>query len=683
MPGKILVIDDDRFMRQVLSDLLGGEGYQVILAADGEEGCRLAGEELPDAILVDLVMPRRDGIETCRALRADPRFAYTPILMMTSSADMQARVNPFRVGADDYLAKPFEDFELLARLAGNLAKRRAIRALEDRARDSEALLEISASVTSSLDTVEILRRIVARIADLLKGVYRCSIALIQEDERFGHVLASSDNPDLPEVCLDLQKYPEIREVMRSGEPLLIENVEQDPILDEVRSFLPEEKFNTILVLPVIYQERVIGALVVRALRSGAGISPAEVSFCQLVANVSANALKNAHHFARIREEWELLRFTKKRLEEELGVKATYELLFENASEGLAAFSRTGRIVYANRKALELTGYGLEELAARSLGSLLDVPSLRRILQARQALEGGATEVPRFDVRIRTRSGRERLLSVSLSAEAVASGLQVAAFRDVTDRRRMERELKETKAVLEYANERLQKLDRSRAEFFNTAAHELRIPVTIVSGYCSLLQETGQGNLTTQQREFVDSAVESCDRLVDLVNNMLDLSRLNAGKMQMEIASRDLLPSVREVCREVGALASRNGLELAVEAPAECPALFDDEKIERVLYNLVGNAIKFTTPGGRIRVSIRPGDGETVIAVADTGKGIPPERIPELFDEFTQVGREDSQQGTGLGLSICRKIVESHQGRIWAESRPGEGSTFFFSLPHPA
>jgi signal transduction histidine kinase len=154
---------------------------------------------------------------------------------------------------------------------------------------------------------------------------------------------------------------------------------------------------------------------------------------------------------------------------------------------------------------------------------------------------------------------------------------VLAFREVTVRRRMERELQVTKSTLEAANERLRELDTARSRFLNTAAHELRIPVTIVNGYCSLLRETGTDNLTSQQREYLHAAVESSDRLVDLINNMLDLSRFEAGKMLLDIDIRDLQAVVAGVCSDFVPLMTKNELDFAVEIPASpCPAAFDEE-----------------------------------------------------------------------------------------------------------
>jgi signal transduction histidine kinase len=247
----------------------------------------------------------------------------------------------------------------------------------------------------------------------------------------------------------------------------------------------------------------------------------------------------------------------------------------------------------------------------------------------------------------------------------------------------ERELTETKAALEKTHERLKQMDRVRAEFLNTATHELRIPVTIVNGYCTLLRDMGTENFTVQQNEFLEEAIKSSERLVDLINSMLDLSRLEAGKMIMDIEPRDISAVLDEVSRGFRHMAAASGLEIEVDSRSSCLAVFDDEKVHQVLANLVGNAIKFTPSGGRIHIALREGDESIVVSVEDTGKGIPENRISELFEEFAQLGREDSRKGTGLGLAICKKIIESHQGRIWAESVPGEGSRFSFSLPKPS
>lgn len=680
MQSRILVVDDDKFIRRFLEELLTEAGFSVIQAENGREGVRLALETNPEVILLDLVMPGMDGLETIHRLRSLPQFKFVPIIVLTARSDWEKTVNPFHVGADDYLSKPIDGDGLVARIRGNLLKKQAMEILDRKSRDYQALFEITESVNSSLETVEILRKIVNRIARDLDDVDRCSISVVQEDERYGYVLASSDDPGVYGHRFDLEKYPEIREAMKTRKAIRIDDVTRDPLLEEVRAKLSGKAFNAILVLPVICRQKVIGAMVVRTSRSSSGITRDEEEICQLVANVSGSALKNARCFERLCEESAILKNTKGYLEKELRIKTIYEKLFQNALEGLAAINGRGEVVFANRKALQMVGFSREELCGTSFVSLLDFYSIRQvILHRRRADQEPARAVP-FDVRVRKSNGEKRLISVVFNSLPVDGDLHVVAFRDVTDRRAMEGELKETRDILRQANERLRQMDRTRADFLNTATHELRTPVTIVNGYCNLLKEMGTDNLTPQQVEFLDEAIKSSDRLADLINNMLDLSKLEVGKMTMDIGRRNLCDVVETVRGEMAPLVEQSRLEMEVLVGPACQALFDEEKIRRVLTNLIGNAVKFTPAGGKIRMLLEDNGEHVRVCIEDTGKGIPPERLPDLFNEFTQVGQEDTARGSGLGLSICKKIIESHRGRIWAESKPGEGSCFSFTLP---
>jgi PAS domain S-box-containing protein len=655
---------------------LGTTGFNTVQARDGEEGCRIALEQLPDLILMDQEMPVMNGLEACRKFRSFPPLKLIPIILMTSAASLDGILNPFQVGADDYILKPFDANELIIRVQGSLAKKRAVNSLDRQAKDSKALLEIIFSVTSSLDTVEILREIAVRLAKLMDDVECCSMALIQEDKRGGYITASSDEPNLAGLRVFLDSCPEIREVMKTGKPILIDSGVK-------KSGPGGQKFNVTLALPFVYMKRIVGATVLKATRLRGGFSQKEIEFCQQAVNVAANALRNAHLFEVLREDSETHRKAQRHLEEELRFKAVYEQLFENASEGLVAFNPKGEVVFANRKALEIVGYSRMELQGVNFAVLLDIRSIPNVLRRQVQEETKEEQSRRFDVTIRNRKGSKRLLSISLNDSLVCGNLQVVAFRDVTEKRRMERELEKTKAVLEKTNERLKKMDRTRTEFLNTAAHELRIPVAIVNSYCSLLRDVGTDNFSSQQKEFLHEAIESSDRLVDLIDNMLDLSRLESDKMILDIQTQDICATAHNVYRELEPLAQKNALKIRIEAPETCLALFDIENIRRVLVNLVGNAIKFTPSGGRIRIAIEDKQKEVLVSVEDTGRGIPQNRIPELFKEFTQLGKEDSRRGTGLGLSICKKIIESHRGRIWAESILGQGSRFSFSLPKPS
>lgn len=678
---RVLVVDDDLLLREVLGDQLVAAGFAVEFASDGQAGLERLEESLPDIVLVDLVMPVLNGIEFCKIVRGDARWRDLPLVMLTARVDLEKTVNPFQVGADDYMTKPADPRELIVRLHSNLAKRTVLKRLEEDARNSNVLLDISRSVTSSLDTREILGRIVERVAESLPGVFRCSIVYIRNDERYGHVVASSDDPALPPLLLDLDNYPEIRRAIETGQPVVVEDLRTDPLLRLVRSRLDGCEFNAIVVLPVVFQSDTIGVMVVRTLSACSGISDQELKFCELVANVSASALQHAQDFAEIHQETETLRKNRALLEQELGVKAIYELMFEGASEGLAALDDQQRILFANTRAQEITGFTRSELRQMQFFELLDNESREQFLEVvRPETDCSLLLRRRLDLSLNGGDGVRRLVSVSIGDRPRITGLQVISFRDVTEKRRMEETLRSTQEELREANTRLLELDRIRTEFYNTAAHELRTPVAIVNGYCELLDLSGRDHLSPQQHEYLDLAIQGCDRLVRLVNDMLDLSRFESGHMDLHCSEADLSDLIREVCREVRPLADRKGLVLEANSGPLCPVEVDMPLIRRLLLNLVSNAIKYTPSGGRVTITLADADKDVKVSVVDTGCGIEPEEIPNLFREFYRLPNPVSQEGSGLGLTISRKIVHAHGGEIEVESTPGEGSRFSFTLP---
>ncbi|BCR05364.1 signal transduction histidine kinase [Desulfuromonas versatilis] len=679
MQPTILIADDDRFIRQVLKDLLQGFDYATLEAGDGEQALSLARTHHPEVILLDLVMPGLNGLDVCRRLRVLPEFKYTLILLMTARSDLEASVNPFQAGADDYLAKPLDGSELVARIQGGLLKCRALETLDRKARDYEAMLDVASSVSASIETSDILRQVSGKITQLLEGVDGGTTALVQEDGRGGYVLSTSDDPNLAGLRIFLDHSPTIRKVIETGKALVVEGEGAPQPGGGGRGGGGSEK-ETTLAFPVRCARRVAGALVARLQGTRGDFSGHELNLCQKIIDASANALRNAQQFRQLREESELLRSAKRQVEEELSVKDIYEQLFECASEGLIAFNPAAEAVFANRAALEILDVPRDRLPGFNLASVLDKKSLRRVLTWQKQDAEDVLPNARFDVAVRTARGQQRLLSLSLSRQAIRGELRVAAIREVTEKRRLEQELRDARADLQQVNEKLRLAERERAEYLNAAVHDLKVPVTILSGYCSLLQEVGTDNLTGEQKEFLEAALASSDRLVELVNNILDLSRFEAGKMVLEIAQHDLCGALREACRDMPALAAAQDLQFEVSVPERCSALFDTECLHRVIVNLVGNAVKFTRPGGRIRVVLHDLPTEARVMVEDSGAGIPAHLMSRLFEPFSQLYRDEARRGSGLGLSICKKIIDAHGGRIWAESTVGRGTRFFFTLP---
>ncbi len=248
-------------------------------------------------------------------------------------------------------------------------------------------------------------------------------------------------------------------------------------------------------------------------------------------------------------------------------------------------------------------------------------------------------------------------------------------RDITERKRLEE-------ALQQQFERRQELDRLKDSFLSAVSHELRTPLGSIKGYAEFLADEIAGPLNPQQMEFVRQLDRGVHRLEYLVDDLLDLARLEAGTFRLSLAEGDLAEQVREDVDALYPQACESRLRLEVQLPMEPVRLrMDGQRIGQVLTNLLQNAIKFTPAKGIIQVHVDREPGGVRCSVRDSGIGIPPEDLPILFQRFTQLesGRKKGC-GTGLGLSICKAIVEAHGGEIGVESTLGKGSTFWFTLP---
>jgi signal transduction histidine kinase/CheY-like chemotaxis protein len=249
-----------------------------------------------------------------------------------------------------------------------------------------------------------------------------------------------------------------------------------------------------------------------------------------------------------------------------------------------------------------------------------------------------------------------------------------------------RELTSNNEELGAANRKLQELDKLKSNFLSVATHELRTPLSVILGYNAMLEESLQDRLDESERQTLTESIAACKRLIRMVNSMLDISQIESGKMKMEFAIADLRNLVNGVAALFQQEARARRLHLSVELPARpLRVQVDAERIEQVLINLVGNAVKFTSAGGAITIRARhqPERRQVEISVQDSGLGIAPEDHERIFDEFAQVRNaqsDTSRDGSGLGLAIAKRIVEAHHGQLRVESTPGKGSTFFFTLP---
>jgi signal transduction histidine kinase len=230
---------------------------------------------------------------------------------------------------------------------------------------------------------------------------------------------------------------------------------------------------------------------------------------------------------------------------------------------------------------------------------------------------------------------------------------------------------------------LEAASRHKSEFLANMSHELRTPLNAILGFSEVLAERMFGEVNEKQAEYLQDILSSGRHLLSLINDILDLSKVEAGRLELELGRFHLPTALDNALTLVRERATRHGITLTQTVDERVGDIVADErKVKQILLNLLSNAVKFTPEGGRVGLTATAAEGIITIAVSDTGIGIAPEDQAAIFEEFRQVGREDArkQEGTGLGLTLAKKFVELHGGRIWVQSHVGQGSTFTFTVP---
>jgi PAS domain S-box-containing protein len=374
----------------------------------------------------------------------------------------------------------------------------------------------------------------------------------------------------------------------------------------------------------------------------------------------------------------------------------FRSLWETTSDAVLIVTTDHKIRFANPGVRQLFGYSPDELDGQSLALLqpegayaAHKAALQRYLETQlRTADWNGTETM-----ARHRSGRV------FPVEMIFSELQldgerhfVGFLRDITKRKEAERAVRDSNERLEQrvaertrelreANERLMELDRMKSQFLSTMSHELRTPLNSILGFTSLLREGMSGPLSDEQRRQLGFVHGSAEHLLALINDLLDLSRIESGRMDVAIAPFDFAAVAAEVGVNLKPLLAQKGLRLEFGMLGTLPMVGDRRKCYQVLLNLANNAVKFTQQG-RVRIEASARDGLLHASVIDSGIGIRPDQLKLLFEAFRQLDGSSRRlyEGTGLGLHLCRKLLDLMSGHIQVESEFGAGSRFSFSVP---
>lgn len=366
-------------------------------------------------------------------------------------------------------------------------------------------------------------------------------------------------------------------------------------------------------------------------------------------------------------------------------------LIENAPDAILQVDSTGAIVIANRTAETMFRYSREELLGKGIEML--VPSANRAGHAahRHAFASAGKSRPMgmgLDLFAQRKDGSQFPVEISLSPRGTDEGIHVTAvIRDVTERKQIEQKVRSLQESymneLEARQKEAERLNRLKSEFMASISHELRTPLHTIIGFAELLEEEAEASLNEKQRRFLHHIHADSEHLLSLINDVLDLSRIEAGGLHLRTESLSLLDIVTEAVNAIRPYADSKSVSIHKGEHLDVTVWADPTRLRQIFYNLLSNGAKFTKAGGEVRVDAVVDGNHVKITVADTGLGIAPEECTRIFDKFYQVGFTPVgvREGTGLGLAICKQLVEMQGGKIWVESELQKGSRFQFTLPH--
>jgi len=521
----------------------------------------------------------------------------------------------------------------------------------DRAEDLKLVFEVNQRLTELLDPDQLLAQIVQLVSSRM-DVERCSVMLIDETGQSLRV-KNGLGFNQPVEQLPPAKVGEgiAGRVAASGQPLLIKNIESDRRFKKKSG--QQYKNSSLLCVPLKVKGRVMGVINVNNKRDGTSFTEPDLELLSILAGAAAASLSNAALHRQTRESWKYL-----------------NNVVEHISSGLLSIDARGRVTLVNRAFKRLFRLDPEQdPVGKTLPGALPEP------------------VGRYFARIVNhtwRDGDQREVEAEIGCadgQSVPADVSTLLLRDdefqIQSQLVIVQDLSQSRELV-----KLRQLDTMKDNFISTVSHELRTPLTSMLASIALIRQGFVGDISDKQAELLQIVQRNAERLKAIINDLLDLSRLESGRTQLNFEQVEFDPLVRDCVSEMEQLAAEKQIRIDMSLKFDGRLEVDPMKIQQVLINLVGNALKFTPEGGRVTVETRRIKDCARVRVKDTGCGIPEDQLDKVFRRFYQV--EDtltrSQQGTGLGLPICKRIIELHGGQIRAESPAGGGSCFEFVLP---
>lgn len=618
--ARILLVDDNTDMRNYLRRILS-EYYKVDVAIDGETALAAAYNDPPDLILSDVMMPRMDGIELLRQLRADLRTREIPILLLSARAGEESAVEGLESGADDYLVKPFSRRELLARVAANLELGR--------------------------------------------------VRLAASQERFRFLAESIPQMVWTADAIGWVDYYSLRCLDYTG--LTLEQIQGFGWQNLIH---PEEREHTISVWTQAAQTGT-SYEVEHRLRQADGTYCWHLTRALPMLNENSQIIRWYGTCTDISER----KLAQAALQESEELK---QRILESSHDCIKVLTLDGRVLYLNQGGLHLLE--IDDPASFHNVEWISLWQGEDREKAKAAIASAKIgNVGQFRGYCPTAKGKPKWWDVIVTSVRNASGIiaqLLVVSRDITKQKQTEAEREQLLLREQAAREQAQTANRIKDEFLAVLSHELRSPLNPILGWSKLLRN---GTLNVAKTAIALETIERNAKLqAQLIEDLLDVSRILSGKLNLQMAPVNLASTIEAAIETVRLAAEAKSIQIQrVFDPNIGQILGDSARLQQVFWNLLTNAVKFSSTSGRVEIRLECRDSQAQITVSDTGKGINPDFLPYVFESFRQADATTTRKfgGLGLGLAIVRHLVELHGGTVQVDS-PGEGHGAIFNVRFP-
>jgi two-component system NtrC family sensor kinase len=626
----ILVLTADPQVNSLVETLLQPEGFNIKIVSEIAEARKAVNEKLPRLVIMGERLPDGSGLVFAREL--NDITATTPVLMFVYQESTSVLKQAIQAGVLDTFTLPITSENFLKLVRNGLAvgdrrrgwmqkeTRLATASLRSQMSDLETLSRLSQSITSQLDLDTVLSTVMDTAVSLT-GAEESSLLLVDETTGELYLRASRNfNNEITNNEFRMGITDSLAgTVIRTGQPVLVDE-------ENLKKIKTDYLVYSLIYVPLKTHDRTVGVLGVDNRNLKKPFNDYHVRLLMAVADFAAIAIENAQMFGDTNYE-----------------RARLETILTKVQDGVIILDSEQKIIFVNQGAREALALKDEDLTYQSTDATVQINEILDL-------------VTRGTSRAEINMSEGRVMDAQVTE--IANVGTVITLHDIS---------------------MFKELDRAKSDFVNTVSHDLRTPLTTILGYVELVERVGP--VTDLQREYIRHVQMSVHNISNLVNDLLNLGRIEAGfDKHKEVVHIDHL--VSESCENLKDQLAYKGHRLSVEITPDLPPVWGSPiLLAQVIDNLLGNAIKYTPPGGQIFIKADVEDDQLVIQFKDTGVGIPPMDLPFIFDKFFRASNASGEaSGTGLGLAIVKSIVETHYGRIWVDSILSQGSTFNVVLP---